>query len=133
MFASTISINLYTTANVLIVGYILGPAAAGPFALADRLRQAIGGVLGPITNAIYPFICRISGRDPSSEETRTKRLFFVIIVVSSGLISIGLLIFAPFVVHLVGGEAFRQATPVLRLMAPLPFVISLSSISEYRQ
>jgi PST family polysaccharide transporter len=128
LFASTISINLYTTANVLIVGYILGPAAAGPFALADRLRQAIGGVLGPITNAIYPFICRISERDPSSEETRTKRLFFVIIVVSSGLISIGLLIFAPFVVHLVGGEAFRQATPVLRLMAPLPFVISLSNI-----
>ena len=128
LFASTVSINLYTTANVLIVGLVLGPAAAGPFALADRLRQAVGGILGPITSAIYPFVCRISGRDASAEETRTKRMFFLIIVVSSGMMSVCLLIFAASIVRIVGGEAFSQAVPVLRLMAPLPFIISLSNI-----
>jgi PST family polysaccharide transporter len=128
LFASTISINLYTTANVLIVGFVLGPAAAGPFALADRLRQAVGNILGPITSAIYPFACRIAGQDTSAEESKTKRLFFCIITGSSGLLSISLFIFSPLIVHFVGGEAFQQAVPVLRLMSPLPLVLTLSNI-----
>jgi PST family polysaccharide transporter len=128
LFTSTVSINLYTTTNVLIVNAVLGPAAAGPFALADRLRQAIGNILGPITNAIYPFVCRIASQEESAEESRTKRLFFCIIAVSSALLSIGLFIFAPLIVHLAGGEAFKEAGTVLRLMAPVPFIVSLSNI-----
>jgi len=128
LFLSSIAINLYTTTSVLIVALILGPAAAGPFALADRLRQATSGVLGPITTAVYPVICRATHRTKTDEERSTIQLFFRLIVAVSAVLSIGLLCFAAPVVKLVGGDSFAPAINVLRLMAFLPVVISLSNI-----
>jgi O-antigen/teichoic acid export membrane protein len=112
----------------LIIGLVLGVGAVGPFALADRLKQAIGGVLGPLTNAVYPLVCRISGRDASKEETRAKQLFFCLIVAVSGTASLGLLIFAPLIVSIVGGKAFEETTTLLRIIAPVPLIVALSNI-----
>lgn len=128
LFTSTLAINLYTTTNVIIVNMVLGPAAAGPFALADRLRQATSGILGPITGVIYPFVCRITEGDESVEETRTKRLFFRTIFGLSFLMSVGLFVFAPTIVRIAGGGAFADAASVLRITALVPTLVALSNI-----
>lgn len=128
LFISTIAISFYTTTNVLIVTLVLGPSGAGPFALADRIRQATGGLLGPITSAVYPFVCRIAHRDETLEEKSTKQLFFRLIVIISALLSAALFGFVEPIVKLVGGDAFSAAVPVLRFMALLPLIIALSNI-----
>lgn len=128
LFISTASINLYTTTNVLIVNLILGPAAAGSFALADKLRSAATSMLGPATSAIYPFICSITGREETAQEAHTKRIFFRLLIGASFLMSLALLWLAPLIVHLIGGREFEDAVPVLRLTAFLPLIIILSNI-----
>ena len=52
LFISAVSINLYTTTTTLVVAFILGPVAAGAFALANRLRAAAAAVIGPLTQAV---------------------------------------------------------------------------------
>jgi PST family polysaccharide transporter len=128
LFTSALAINLYTTTNVVIVNMVLGPTAAGPFALADRLRQATSGLLGPITGAIYPFVCRIAEGEETTEEAKTKRLFFRTIFGLSFLMSIGLFTFAPTIVQLAGGGAFADAASVLRITAFVPALTALSNI-----
>jgi PST family polysaccharide transporter len=128
LFVSSIAINLYTTTNVLLVALVLGPAGAGPFALADRLSQAAGAILSPITSAIYPLVCRIADREDTVEEKSTKQLFFRLIVVASVFLSAALFSLAEPLIRLVGGSAFEAATPILRFMAFLPLVLALSNI-----
>ncbi|MBI1869047.1 MAG: oligosaccharide flippase family protein [Methylocystis sp.] len=127
LFVSSVSISFYTTANVLIVAHVLGPIAAGAFALADRLRLATAGVIGPMIQAIYPFVCRVAGREATHEEEWAKRVFFRCIVAMSALISLTLFAFAPFIIWLAGGEKFAAAIPVLRMIAFLPVIIALST------
>ena len=128
LFLSTLSINFYTTTNVLVVALVLGPAAGGTFGLADRLCTVVSGFIGPITTAIYPFICGISSRLETHEEAQTKRLLFRSIVAMSALGSMALFCFAPLLVSIAGGDAFDQAVPVLRSMALLPLLGALSNI-----
>lgn len=128
LFISSVSVNLYTTTNVLIVTLVLGPSGAGPFALADRLSQAAGNLLGPITNAIYPFVCRMAHREETLEEKSTRQLFFRLIVMGAAVLSVTLFGLAEPIVKLAAGNAFVAAVPVLRFMAFLPLVIALSNI-----
>ncbi|WP_156180792.1 oligosaccharide flippase family protein [Bradyrhizobium sp. LTSPM299] len=128
-FLSTASINLYTSTGVVIVNFILGPAAAGPFALADRLRNVVGNVTLPIITAIYPFVCRIAATPEAAEdEAWTKRIFFQGTLGLSAALSLGLFVFAPTIISLAGGAAFAEAVPILRILAAVPFLIALSNI-----
>ena len=128
LFISTASINLYTTTNVLLVNLILGPAGAASFALADKVRSAAMSTLGPVTNAIYPFVCGIIGRHETPQEAHTKRIFFRLLIGASFLMVLALLWLAPLIVHVIGGREFEDAVPVLRLMAFLPLITILSNI-----
>ncbi|SHN65424.1 oligosaccharide flippase family protein [Bradyrhizobium erythrophlei] len=128
LFASSLAISLYTTTNVIIVTSVLGTSAGGTFALADRLRQATSGVMGPITSAVYPFICRISGRDETADERRAKQFFFRTIALVSAVLSTTLLLFSGSIVQVVGGDGYQDAVLLLRWMAFLPFIIALSNI-----
>ena len=127
LFFSTVSITLYTTTNVVIVAFVLGPAAAGAFALADRVRVVAASIVDPIEDAIYPFLCRIASREETPGEGWTKRVFFRAVVLLSALISLVLFIFSPFIISLVGGKSFEGAIPVLQILAFLPLIVGLSN------
>jgi PST family polysaccharide transporter len=127
MFFSALSVNLYTTTTVLIVAFVLGSEATGAFALANRIRTAAGGIIGPISQAVYPFLCRIAGREETHQEARTRRIFLRTIIAISAVVSITLFALASTIVWLAGGLGFQEAAPVLRTFAFLPLVAALSN------
>jgi PST family polysaccharide transporter len=128
LFLSTVSMNIYKTTTVLVVALVLGPVAAGSFALAYRLMAAVAQMLGPITAAIYPFICRISVGSETSGEKRTRRLFFGAIIALSASLSVALFVTAPIIISFFGGQKFPNAVVLLRLMAFVPLAGALSNI-----
>lgn len=131
-FVSKASISLYTTTTTLLVAIVLGPAAAGAFALADRIRIVAASIIGPLNMAIYPYLFRVVGRVETHEEAWTQRVFFLGILALSALISIGLFVFAPLIIRLLAGDAFRDAILLLRIIAFLPFIITLSTKFGYQ-
>ncbi|MBD4005361.1 oligosaccharide flippase family protein, partial [Xanthomonas citri pv. citri] len=56
VFISTSAISLYSTGIVIILGFISGPTSVGNFNAANTIRNALQGLLNPITQAIYPRI-----------------------------------------------------------------------------
>jgi PST family polysaccharide transporter len=131
-FVSKASISLYTTTTTLLVAIVLGPTAAGQFALADRIRMVAASIIGPLNMAINPSLFRVVGRVETEEEARTQRVFFLGILALSALISIGLFVFAPLIIWLLAGDAFQDAILLLRIIAFLPFVITLSTKFGYQ-
>jgi O-antigen/teichoic acid export membrane protein len=132
LFLSRISINVYTAATVPIVAIVMGPSAAGIFALADRIRFVAGSLIDPFTDAAYPFLCRMAGREETSVEAWTKRILFRSVVIVSVFISIGLFTCAPYIVWALGGDKFGDAILVLRMIAVLPLFMALSRTFELK-
>jgi PST family polysaccharide transporter len=132
LFVSKVSISLYTSSTTLFVTIILGPAAAGAFALADRVRSEANIIIGPLNMAVYPFIYRVVGGVETDEAEWTQRVFFLGVVALAALISVALFVFAPLIIWLLGGDAFHDAIFVLRIMAFLPLIITLSNRFGYQ-
>lgn len=58
-FISSAAISLYTTSSTIILGALSGTTAVGYFIAADKIRLALQGVIGPITQAVFPRVTYI--------------------------------------------------------------------------
>jgi PST family polysaccharide transporter len=128
LFVASTAVNTYTLSVVLIVSLLLGPAAAGIYSVADRVRQFALGLLGPITAALYPSICRAVLVGESSASARARSLLFRLMVATAALISAALFFAAPTIGRLVGGPGFEVAAVVIRVMSAIPVVVTLTNI-----
>ncbi len=127
LFVSNAAGTLYATTNVFLVGLVAGNVQAGYFSAAERLTRSIQGMLGPITQAIYPHVSTLVAR------SREYALSFI----RKSLAWIGGLSFVPSVILLVFarpislilfGKAASGSVNPLHWMAMLPFIISVSSV-----
>ena len=127
VFISKIAISLYTISTTFILGLFTNNVIVGYFAAADRIIQALKGLTGPISQAIYPFISKKIS-DSKEEGLRIIRLAAKYIGGITGVISLFVLIFAAPLVHILLGSQYENSVSVLRIMSVLPFFIGLSNV-----
>lgn len=127
IFAAAVAINMYTASGPLIAGLVLGNAAVGYYGLADRVRQLVLGTLGPVSNAVFPISCRAAVTRARDDRVQLRR--GIAILLSLGIIAgVFVWFFAGTIVSLMGGAAFGPAVEVLRSVALLTFLVTVSSI-----
>ncbi len=127
VFLSTISISLYTTSNVFILGLIAGDAAVGYYTAADKIRTAVQGLFGNAGQTIYPYSARLFSENLSKAASFLHKYLKAIFAL---LLPVTLMIFIfaePITTVLLGGE-FQPSINVLRILAFLPFLIALSNV-----
>jgi O-antigen/teichoic acid export membrane protein len=125
LFVSSMAVNLYTGTNVIVVGMLLGPVAAGYFALADRVRGAVVGLFDPLSQSLYPYLC---STEPSASRDHHQRLFFRTLLASSVLATLALYWGSPLIALFLGGERFAHSVPLLRILSLTPVLICLSNL-----
>jgi PST family polysaccharide transporter len=59
IFVSRIAVELFKTFNIIILGFFVGNTILGYYAIATKILQAIGSVLSPITNTLYPYLAAL--------------------------------------------------------------------------
>lgn len=127
VFLSTAAINVYTSSNAFVLGLIAGPVAVGYFSAANKVVQAVQGLLTPVTQTLYPHISTLAAQSHEAALAFIRRILPYIAVV--GLVfSSGLLVAAAPIVHLVLGDQYDASIPILQWLALLPFVIALSNV-----
>ena len=127
IFASTIAINLYTASNIVFLGMLTNNVVVGYFSGAKKIIDNITALFSPISQAVYPHICRLV------DESEVKALKFikkVLLVMGLGnlCLSLVLLIFADLIIKILLGNGYAQSVLLLRIMAFLPFIIALSNV-----
>lgn len=127
LFLSKATISSYTTLIPLILGIVAGPAALAYFSLADRIRSAAQSGLSPISQALFPRMSHLYKTDQLAAGKLLRRSTFAIACISSGL-SLGLWLFAETIIIILGGAAFGPSATILKWLAVLPLVVSLSNI-----
>lgn len=127
LFLSNAAISLYTNINVLALTATSGAMQVGLFVGADKIRNAVQGVITPISLVMYPKLSAMVPDDGARMLWMVKRLA-VAQGCLMGALSIALWFAAPLAVRLLLGPGYDSAVPVLRWMAPIPFLVGLSNI-----
>jgi PST family polysaccharide transporter len=128
LFLSTLSINLYTTSNVVILGILGSNLNVGYFAAAGKIITVIQGLLlMPMNQSFYPRIASIMNESREKAIILLKKLTIFVGLITF-LASVLILIFSNFIIRIVFGGKFIEAVECLRIMAFAPFLIGLSNV-----
>jgi PST family polysaccharide transporter len=127
LFVSTAATTFYTNSNVFLVGILAGNAQAGYFSAAEKIVRGMQGLLGPVTQAIYPHVNSLAGRSRHLALTFLRKSF-IWIGIFSFIPSFLLFIFAQPVARLILGSASGEGSGIFRWMAMLPFIVAISNV-----
>lgn len=127
IFLSTFAVSLYTVSTIFILGLFTNNTVVGYYSAADKIIQAFKGLLGPINQALYPYI---SKKSETSKEGTIKILKYILKYVSlfTALISLGIFIFADSIINIVLGSGYEQSVIVLKIISIIPFIVGLSNV-----
>lgn len=127
IFTSTIAINLYTASNIVFLGLLTNNTIVGYFSGAQKIIQNINQLISPITQAVYPYVSKMAS---NSKMDALKFLRKIVLVLGGGnfIGSILIFVFAEWIVNILLGKGYEQSVLLLRILAFLPFIISLSNV-----
>lgn len=127
IFTSTIAINLYTASNIVFLGLLTNNTIVGYFSGAQKIIQNINQLISPVIQAIYPYVSKTVS---NSKNDALKFLRKIVLILGGGnfIGSILIFIFAEWIVDILLGAGYEQSVLLLRILAFLPFIISLSNI-----
>lgn len=59
VFVSNVYTNIYSTSNVVLLGFVTNNTIIGYYSVADKITGAIAGLFIPINQTLYPYLSRI--------------------------------------------------------------------------
>ena len=119
--------TLYSSFNVVLLGFFAPAVVVAWFAGAEKLARAAVAAWGPINQVFYPRINRLMATDRRGAE-RAARWSALLMLVAGLVMGLFLFVAAPLLVRLALGVGFEPAVPVLRVMSALPPLIALSNV-----
>ena len=114
-FLSRVSVTLYTNTNSFCLGLISSTVMVGYYVAAEKIYAAIGGLVCPLTNAIYPFIAK-------NKDIKLFRKIFIGSIIINIFICSFVFIFAPQIVNIFYGAEMLKANEVLRIFCLITLV-----------
>ncbi len=117
LFISNLSINMYRNANILILGFLTSPVFVGYYALAEKVIKAVQGVLGPVSESLYPYIAKKSNQESSMKSISTlfKLLKYYLIILS--ILFISIIVLSPMISKLLAGQYDDNVINNLRILS----------------
>ena len=127
IFISNISVSLYTVTTTVILGVFTNNTIVGYYSVADKLINALKGMISPISQTLFPYITRIA------LNSKQQALFILrsILLIFGGfmfLISTILFIFADIIIIKLFGTKATESIIILRILAIVPFFVTLDTI-----
>jgi polysaccharide transporter, PST family len=115
IFTSRIYLNLYTTTNIVLLGWLTNNTVVGYFSVATKIVTAVGGIFDAANQAVYPFLANTYRGD-------IPRLRALIDTISRYFLAAGILVFvlafagSDHIVRLVAGRSSDEMVLVLRIL-----------------
>lgn len=127
IFISGFATSLYTTSNAFILGLVTNNTIVGYYSAAEKIIRAVQYLNNPISQAIFPYISKLT------TDSKEKSLSFIkkttkLVGSVNLLFSVMIFVLARPIVFILLGKQYTESIPVLRILALLPFIISLSNI-----
>ncbi len=128
VFGSRLIFYLNRNADNLLIGKFLGPAALGAYSLAyNVILLPFSQVAGPLEQLLYPAFSRMQ-EDMERLRVAFLRVVRLVAVVNMPVL-LGFAVLADLFVPVVLGEQWRDAVPVIQILAAVGLVQSLQALN----
>ncbi len=122
------AVSLYTTANPFVLGLLLPtPELVAPYGTAERIARAVQGLLNPLSQAFYPRISVLVGKN-RARAAKFARLSLALMVGVGVAMAIALAAAAPLGIWFLTGETPADAVMMLRLLAVVIPLVAISNV-----
>ena len=128
IFLSFISINFYTTSNIVILGFFSSNLSVGYFSASNKIitiAQAL--LLVPMNQSFFPRISSVISNSRQEGIVLLNKLIYGVGIVTF-LASLFIFIFSSLIIKIIFGSDFAGAVDCLRIMSFLPFIAGLSNV-----
>jgi O-antigen/teichoic acid export membrane protein len=129
VFGTRVLFVLRENAGSLMVGRVLGAAALGLFTVSSTIvLTSLNRIAVPIGEVMFPALSRMQDDRERMVAAwiRTTQVVAALVVPAM----LGLIVLAPDFVHLVLGQRWRHATPIVQILAGIGIVQSLNCFNS---
>lgn len=127
VFYMQITMNLYTTSSIVILGLFQSAEQVGQYTAANRLIIVAQGLLfTPVHNSLFPYIGHAFARNREAGLDAIRQAI-PFAMGFTALYCLGIFIASPWLIRLIYGEAFEPAIRVLRILSVVPFLVNCNS------
>ncbi|WP_240734649.1 flippase [Hymenobacter sp. UV11] len=128
LFFSSVTITIYASSNIFILGLMSLPYNVGIYAAGTRLEGMAESFVGLALNqAFFPIVAQAFGQGREQGLRMVRNTFFPLFILMS-IVAVGLWLVGPFVLTLLYGAKFQDASTILRIVCVLPLIIGLSNL-----
>jgi PST family polysaccharide transporter len=127
VFISMISVSLYTTSNVVILGFFADDKIVGYYSAAEKIIDAVKRPLVPWAQSVFPYVTSLADRSAASA-MRFLRNMLALISGCTLVVSISVLAFAGFLVGILLGRQYADSVIVLRIISFSPFFVGVTNL-----
>jgi|GEM_PF-1548492 len=126
LFLAKSNSTLYVAAPPIVLGLVATTAEVGLYSGADKLARICAMIIGPASLVVMP---RIFASMAKSNEAaaRISGQFLLVQLALTVPMSLGLFLFAPWIIQIVLGPGFEASVTILRVLSPVPVLIALSN------
>ena len=128
LFLAGIASNLYTSSNIVVLGYFVPNEVVGYYSGADKIIRGIIGLFSPITQALYPYVCRKISTEKFQSYILVKRILISYLILGI-ILSLIFYKFGADVINIILGSTFINSIEIFKSMTPLLFIILMSSVT----
>lgn len=127
LFLSNISVTLYTTATITFLGFFTTIENVGYYSVADKIISAVRGALSPVSQVLFPFLCKKAKDDRNKALAINKKIYRVggVIMFSASIL---IFIFSKEIIFLIFNKADSSSVSILRILSIVPFLTFLHSV-----
>lgn len=127
VFLSNIYTCVYTVSITFFLGLFANDTIVGIYSVAEKIARVAGNLFVPVNDALFPYISKKAKYKPDDAiRILIKLSIFSIIIMS--LVSALMYFLADWIILLVSGRHEQGAIVVLKILAFLPLVLTLSRI-----
>lgn len=127
IFLSQVAINLYTSSNIVILGFLTNNVYVGYYSAAQKLVMIVLGIISLVQQTFYPYANRLAYQSKEVAFRFFKKLTYVMLIAGTFL-SFLLFLTAPVLVRIILGNGYNASIPVVRILSIFPLVVGLSNI-----
>lgn len=127
IFISNISVTLYTTTTIILLGVFTNNTIVGYYSIAEKLISGIKQLIMPISQTLYPFISRKAEESKEAVLDIIKKIGFISIFLSL-LFTIGLFVFAEELLLFVFGKEAINAILIFKILTIIPLLVIIDTL-----
>ncbi len=125
MFTSMLSVSVYSTSNVIILGFISSNTVVAYFRVVEILTRNLStALMQPITQVLYPYLSKLMIQSKIMALSFSTRVI-VVIAALNFIAGIFLITFADTIIYFLFGHQYESSIIVLRILSFLPFILGV--------